>query len=230
MLPILKNKKVIFFDVGYTLDMPASGDWMMTGAFLEAAGGKLEKRSDEEIRRALDLGLKFLTRDHHVTTVEEECDQFRRYYMILSDALDLGFTPALALKIAEDRAFNMDNYIPCPGAKEVTEALSRTHALGVISDTWPSISGQLEHLGIAKYFSFHTYSCCVGAFKPDPRIYQDALNKAKVPAEDTVFIDDVPRNLEGAAALKITPILIAVKPGPAPETPYPTIRDLRELI
>lgn len=230
MLPILKNKKVIFFDVGYTLDMPASGDWMMTGAFLEAAGQRLKMRSDEDIRRALDVGLAFLSRRHHVTTAEEECEQFRRYYMILSDALDLAFSPALALEIAEDRAFNMDNYIPCPGAKEVTEALSRSHTLGVISDTWPSISGQLEHLGIAKYFSFHTYSCFVGAFKPDPRIYQDALRKANVPAEDTVFIDDVPRNLEGAAALQITPILIAVKPGPAPETPYPTIRDLRELI
>ena len=31
MPDILKDKKVIFFDVGYTLDRPASGDWMFTG-------------------------------------------------------------------------------------------------------------------------------------------------------------------------------------------------------
>ena len=30
MIRQLQNKKVIFFDVGYTLDRPASGDWMMT--------------------------------------------------------------------------------------------------------------------------------------------------------------------------------------------------------
>ena len=28
MNKILENKKVIFLDVGYTLDAPASGDWM----------------------------------------------------------------------------------------------------------------------------------------------------------------------------------------------------------
>jgi len=35
MLNLLKDKKVIFFDVGYTLDAPASGDWMFTNQFLE---------------------------------------------------------------------------------------------------------------------------------------------------------------------------------------------------
>ena len=34
MLDLLNDKKVIFFDVGYTLDKPASGDWMFTNQFL----------------------------------------------------------------------------------------------------------------------------------------------------------------------------------------------------
>ena len=42
MLDILRDKKVIFFDVGYTLDAPASGDWMFTNRFLELAGDKLK--------------------------------------------------------------------------------------------------------------------------------------------------------------------------------------------
>ncbi len=44
MLDILRDKNVIFFDVGYTLDMPASGDWMFTNKFLELAGEKLKQR------------------------------------------------------------------------------------------------------------------------------------------------------------------------------------------
>lgn len=44
MLDILRDKKVIFFDVGYTLDMPASRDWMFTNKFLELAGEKLKQR------------------------------------------------------------------------------------------------------------------------------------------------------------------------------------------
>ena len=49
-------------------------------------------------------------------------------------------------------------------------------------------------------------------------------------ASEAVFIDDSPRNLEGAAALDITPILIAANPASDVETPYLKIRDLRELI
>ena len=33
MTELLKTKKAVFFDVGYTLDYPASGDWMLTNKF-----------------------------------------------------------------------------------------------------------------------------------------------------------------------------------------------------
>lgn len=51
-----------------------------------------------------------------------------------------------------------------------------------------------------------------------------------IPAEETVFIDDAVRNLDGAAALGITPILIAANPASDVETDYLKIHDLRELI
>ena len=66
--------------------------------------------------------------------------------------------------------------------------------------------------------------------KPDPRIYRDALEKSGVSGDEAVFIDDTPRNLEGAAALGITPILIAANPASDVEVPYLKIHDLRELI
>ena len=76
MINQIKDKKVIFFDVGYTLDMPASGDWMFTGKFLELAGGKLKQHSDVEINAARDAGLRYLAENHLVTSLEEECKQF----------------------------------------------------------------------------------------------------------------------------------------------------------
>ena len=124
----------------------------------------------------------------------------------------------------------MKNYIPYPGITEVLETLSRTHRLGIISDTWPSIEQQLDYLGVLRYFSFHTYSCNLGTFKPDRRMYLDALNQCGVPASETVFIDDGVRNLDGAAALGITPILIAANPASDVETSYTKSHDLRELI
>ena len=149
---------------------------------------------------------------------------------MISDELDLGLSEAQRRRIAEDRACNMKNYIPYPGIREVLETLAATHRLGIISDTWPSIDNQLEYIGISKYFSFRTYSCFVGTFKPDKRMFLDALEKSGVPAGKTVFIDDSVRNLEGAAALGITPILIAANPESDVDTVYLKIKDLRELI
>ncbi len=230
MISLLRDKKVIFFDVGYTLDAPASGDWMFTNRFLELAGERLKARSEAAVLEAKEAGLRYLAGNHLVTTVEAEEEQFFRYYSIISEALDLGLTEAQAREAGRDRARNMANYVPYPGIGEVLETLSRTHRLGIISDTWPSIEGQLEYIGVSRYLSFATYSCFLGTFKPDPRMYLDALGKAGVPAGETVFIDDSVRNLEGAAALGITPVLIAANPASDVETEYLKIRDLWELI
>lgn len=230
MISQIKDKKVIFFDVGYTLDRPASGDWLFTNRFLELAGKRLKLHSDEEIRDAREAGIRFLNQDHLLTSVEAEYKQFIQFYSIISEKLQLGLTGEEREAIARDRAYNMKNYIPYPGIREVLETLGKTHKLGVISDTWPSIVPQLEYLGVSQYFSFTTFSCSLGTVKPDKRMYLDALGKAGVPAGETVFIDDSVNNLEGAAALGITPILIAANPASDVDTVYLKIRDLRELI
>ena len=230
MLQQLQGKKVIFFDVGYTLDRPASGDWMFTDRFLKEAGGRLKACGAEDIRSAWESGLRFLAENHLVTTVEEEIRQFFRYYSIISDELGLGLSGEQLEEIARDRACNMENYIPYPGIRDVLETLGRTYTLGVISDTWPSIEQQLEYLGISRFFTCRTFSCYLGVFKPDPRMYLDALEKSGFSAAEAVFIDDSVHNLDGAAALGITPVLIAANPASDAETDYLKIRDLRELI
>ena len=162
--------------------------------------------------------------------MDAEIEQFYRYYSIISDELDLALTEEQRRLIARDRACNMENYIPYPGVQEVLAKLSERYKLGVISDTWPSIEQQLEYIGVSQYFSFATFSCYVGTFKPDPRMYRDALAKSGVPAEETAFIDDSVYNLDGAAEMGIFPILIAANPVSDVETSFLKIRDLRELI
>ena len=230
MILQLRDKKVIFFDVGYTLDMPASGDWMFTNRFLQEAGNRLKRCSDQKVNKARDTGLHFLANNHLIKSVDAEIEQFYQYYSIISDELNLGLSETQRQEIARDRACNMKNYIPYPGINEVLETLSKTHRLGVISDTWPSIEQQLEYLGIARYFSFRTFSCYVGVFKPDKRMYLDALDKSGVSPDEAVFIDDSVHNLEGAAALGILPVLIAANPEADVETSFLKIKDLRELI
>lgn len=165
MLEALKDKKFIFFDVGYTLDYPASGDWMFTKKFYRIVGDRLSKYSFLEIQKARELSLEYLEKNHLVKNTEKEYYQFIRFY---------------------------------PDAKEVLEVLSHSYKLGIISDTWPSIEQQLCAIGVRDYFSTSTYSCELGKFKPDEALYKDSLRKCGCKAEETVFIDDSVRNLEGA--------------------------------
>ena len=230
MHEVLKDKSVIFFDVGYTIDYPASGDWLLTNRFHEIAGERLERCSPERILKAKTAGLEYLGKNHLIRDEEEETALFCDYYRIVSDVLQLKLTEEEIRTAAWDRTYNMDNYILYPNARSVIQTLSRTHRLGIISDTWPSIERQLRALDVLPFFSFATYSFALGVFKPDRRMFMDALGKCGCRAEETVFIDDSPPNLAGAEAFGITPILIAANRASDVETPYRKIHSLSELI
>lgn len=230
MNKVLTGKKVIFFDVGYTIDRPASGDLMFTRKFCEVAGVQMKKCSESQIRQARIAGMNYLERNHLLKDEEEEVTTLYHYYKIISDELKLGMSSENIKNVAEDRTYNMENYVIYPDAKQVIRSLSETYRLGIISDTWPSIDHQLNALGVLQYFSFATYSFKLGVFKPDKRMYLDALEKCGCNADETVFIDDSPINLKGAESAGITPILIAANPESDVETSYTKIYSLSELL
>lgn len=78
------------------------------------------------------------------------------------------------------------------------------HKLGVISDTFPSLELTLNLLGIRHYFQNVTASSLVGAGKPDPRIFNSALNDLNVQAEESIFVDDVKNKADGAREMGFT--------------------------
>ena len=88
--------------------------------------------------------------------------------------------------------------------------LERLHAagrrLGLLSNT-NSIHWRYYFDGryptLSKVFEVRIGSFEVGAMKPDPVIYQAALERAGVPAEKVFFTDDRVENVEGAIACGI---------------------------
>ncbi|MFF5718527.1 HAD-IA family hydrolase [Streptomyces buecherae] len=63
-----------------------------------------------------------------------------------------------------------------------------------------------EHLDIWNLFDVHVVSEIVGLAKPDPAIYELALERIGLPASQCVFVDDHAVNLPPAAALGITTV------------------------
>jgi len=74
------------------------------------------------------------------------------------------------------------------------ESLSKSYRLGLLSNTDPIHVAHLETAySFFQYFpkSVRTYSCEVGASKPEPLIFQHALEACKVKANQAVYIDDI---------------------------------------
>jgi putative hydrolase of the HAD superfamily len=79
-----------------------------------------------------------------------------------------------------------------PEVMETLDALRTHYTLGVISNFDARLRTILDDLGIADRFSQIVISSEVGAEKPDPWIFQEALNRAQLLPEDAMHIGDDP--------------------------------------
>jgi FMN phosphatase YigB (HAD superfamily) len=89
------------------------------------------------------------------------------------------------------------------------ECLAKSYRLGLLSNTDPLHVAHLEATySFFRYFAkpVRTYSCSVGASKPDPLIFREALRACKVRAEQSIYIDDIPAFTDAARALGYTGI------------------------
>src|SRR5208282_655638 len=84
------------------------------------------------------------------------------------------------------------------------EELSKRYRLVLLSNTDPIHVAYLESTyDFYQYFpkGQRIYSCSVGASKPDPLIYREALRVSRVRAGEAVYIDDIAANVEAARQL-----------------------------
>jgi glucose-1-phosphatase len=88
------------------------------------------------------------------------------------------------------------------------EKLSKNYRLALLSNTDPiHMSHEEERFPFFRFFPIRIYSYRVGASKPDPLIYREALKACKVGAEEAVYIDDIPAYAEVASRLGMTGIV-----------------------
>jgi glucose-1-phosphatase len=84
------------------------------------------------------------------------------------------------------------------------EGLAKNHRLGLLSNTDPIHVAFLEKTyGFYSYFPkpVRTYSCYIGAVKPDPLVFREALKACKLKAGEAVYVDDIAAFAEAARAL-----------------------------
>jgi HAD superfamily hydrolase (TIGR01509 family) len=88
------------------------------------------------------------------------------------------------------------------------QELSNNYHLALLSNTDPIHMTYAEtHYPFFQFFPKRIYSFQVGATKPDPVIYREALKACKVKADEAIYIDDVPAYTEAAQRLGMTGIV-----------------------
>jgi len=86
--------------------------------------------------------------------------------------------------------------------KTFLEKLGKRHRLAVLSNTDPLHVAHMERaFDFFAFFPVRVYSCRVGASKPSPLIYKEALKGCKVRAQEAIYIDDVSAYAEAAERL-----------------------------
>lgn len=161
-------------------------------------------------------------------SIEAEKEFFLRYYQEL--LLDEGVTEKTRERtelLFSELWCNYDRQL-FPETIEVLEHYkSLGYKIGVISDTSPSLQMTLEQLGLGKYIDSYTCSSLVGVMKPDPLIFNTALNSLGVRAEESIYVDDYDVEADGARALGFLSFHIDRTGKSEGEW---TIRNLKEII
>ena len=225
--------RAIFFDLGWTLEIPETGDWMLTTCFRKYYPKEVTDRIDRDLwHTAMHKAAQPLIDHHRMDTLETEIEDFAQFYEILMSSLPgVSITREIALEISRDRCYNQNNVIVLPGTVSTLQTLKdRGYLLGVISDNWPSTRYRLEQTGIAQYFDQMTISSDLGVYKPDERLFLHALKEMGVSAQESAFVDDLAGNLETAERLGMYPVLSLVKPNTKEDPRYTMIHAPEELL
>jgi putative hydrolase of the HAD superfamily len=103
---------------------------------------------------------------------------------------------------------NLWNYV-LPGTQELLKTLKSSYRLAMISNSDGRAEQKTVQYGLRPHLEFVIDSHCVGIEKPDPKIFDLALEKLALYPGDCLYIGDIYSiDVLGARAAGLTPILI----------------------
>ena len=110
-----------------------------------------------------------------------------------------------------------DQVLPIPGGREALAGLKqRGFLLGIVTDTIYPIERKmrwLEQVGVAEFIAVVACSTVVGAHKPDPAIYLNALQEADLAPGESAFVGHAADELEGARHAGLATVAVLYEPG-----------------
>lgn len=205
----------VFFDAGYTLLAPHPSTIELVRMACADCGLPI---SVEDIERQLPNAEAEFQRHYQFdrqTWSDEANIQgiWRAYYAVLLEPLLRTLEPeqaeAVLTHVQEvwDRA---ESYALYPDVLPALKALRAAGKnMGIISDWGIGLGLILRHHDLVQYFDFAVISAAVRHAKPDPALYQTALERANAVPDYTIHVgDSYTLDVLGARSVGITPILL----------------------
>jgi putative hydrolase of the HAD superfamily len=227
-----KPYKAVFFDVGNTLLLPYPSAADICSEVLGRHGRRVDPI---DLVRALDLAdLAYeekYRQDDSFWMKEADTASFwiELYELMLSHAGVEDDTTALATDIYTEFGY-AQSWQPYP---DVVPALTRLSeagfTIGLVSNWDTRLTSLSIDMGLSKYLDFVISSANVGLLKPQPEIFELALERAGVTAAEAMHVGDhYYADIMGARSVGITPVLLDRK-GTLGAADCLVVNDLGEL-
>jgi putative hydrolase of the HAD superfamily len=178
----------VFFDAGNTILFP---DYKIYKSIATSLGLDVET---DVVRRAEALARSAFDRAVAESPGSEVHGFWPVYYTPFFE--HLGLPPSVIPEaIEKTRVANGTGLgiwsVPVEGFSDtMAELRERDLALGIISNSDGRLESRLDSIGIRGHFDFVIDSAVVGVSKPDPRIFQLALEASSLPPDETVYVGD----------------------------------------
>ncbi|RNL56874.1 YjjG family noncanonical pyrimidine nucleotidase [Pedobacter jejuensis] len=188
---MLKNKKHIFFDLDHTIwDFDRNAEETLNELYQIYNLHELGLKSCEEFISTYTENNHQLWADYHLGKITKD---FLRAERFNKTFLQLGVQPDAVPNQFEDDYVSISptktNLFD--GAENVLTYLKEKYTLHIISNGFKETTLTKMNLsGLNPYFKNVIISEDVGANKPNPVIFEHALNKAKAVKEESIMIGD----------------------------------------
>jgi putative hydrolase of the HAD superfamily len=221
----------VFFDAGETLVHPHPTFPDLFATILRREGHDVDAETIRDRVHVVYARFRAAAETNELWTTSPE--RSRRFWHDVYTIFlrDLGIADGEGLVDTVYREFtDLANYALFEDVPPVLDRLRGAGlTLGVVSNFEEWLDRLLERLGVRDSFDVRVVSGVEGLEKPDPRIFELAMDRAGVAAADSVYVGDNPEfDVDPALALGMFPVLIDRR-GRYPQAEVARIASLDEL-
>jgi putative hydrolase of the HAD superfamily len=226
--------RAVFFDAGETLLYPHPSFAELFAEVVREHGHRVDPARVQEVVSAYSQRFTdtVLTGEGRLwsTSPERSRAMWRGIYDVFLTEVGITEDHEALFDALYRRFTDLASYRLHPDALPTLERLRKAELkLGVISNFEEWLERLLESLEVSDFFDVTVVSGVEGVEKPDPRIFEIALERAGVAAEDAVYVGDHPFfDVEAAQKVGMLPVLIDRR-GRHPDSEAVRITSLEDL-